>query len=90
LATLGAVPVCRLHVKLKPEGSPKRYRDDFERSAYENAEARGHVIYASIANTPPGTREYRSRPKGYTEAVGRIVSTFEGDPSAPMVPRFST
>lgn len=31
----------RIHVRLKPEGAPKRYRDDVQRWAWEDAARRG-------------------------------------------------
>lgn len=34
-------PFCRIHVRLKPEGAPRRYADDVERYAWERAERLG-------------------------------------------------
>jgi len=33
--------VFRIHVRLKPEGAPRRYRDDYQRQAWEWAERAG-------------------------------------------------
>ena len=39
----GHLAAFRIHVRLKPEGAPKRYLDDAERYAWEQAARRGET-----------------------------------------------